>query len=404
MTTTMLSTQSNSPLLSVGNFTASRRARFFKTLQQLRFNGQLWLKDSQQGQWIFYLNRGDIAYATGGNAPVRRWARNLATYCPQLPPYLPNLQSELSSMDATVFTTCWEYELLCLWVEQQKITLGQATKMIEAVVAEVLFDIAQAGNVNYQIKQDNSLSQQLLLIDSQVAIEETQKLWQAWQDGKLANYSPNGVPIIKQPEQLQARTSAQIYQTLTRILKGQRTLRELAEQMKRDVLLVTRSLLPYLQTGLVELATPVDLDAPVCPSVPQEQAKTTVSKELLIACVDDDMWVCKTMEKLLTAAGNRFIGINDGVRALVTILARKPDLIFLDLVMPNTNGYEICSKLRKIPSFRNTPIIILTGNDGVVDQVRAKLFGASDFISKPIDAEKVLSVIHKHIEEEAINN
>ncbi len=404
MTNTMISTQSNSPLLSVGNFTSSRRAKFFTTLQQLRFNGQLLLKDSHNTQWIFYLNRGDITYATGGNTPVRRWARNLATYSPQLPPYLPNLQKEVSSIDAAVFTTCWEYELLCLWVEQQKITLGQATKIIEAIIIEVLFDVAQAGDVSYQIKQDNSLSQQLILLDSQQAIAEAQKLWQVWQNAKLADYSPNSVPIIKQPEQLQARTSAQVYQTLTRILNGQRTLRELAGQMKRDVLPVTRSLLPYIQLGLVELVTIADLEAPFCPSVVQQQSKTTVSKELLIACVDDDMWVCKTMQKLLTAVGHQFIWINDGLRALATILARKPDLIFLDLVMPNTNGYEICSKLRKIPSFRNTPIIILTGNDGVVDQVRARLFGASDFISKPIDAETVLNVINKQIEEGKISD
>ncbi|NET57079.1 MAG: response regulator [Symploca sp. SIO2E6] len=392
----MLSAKPNSLLLSVGNFTASKRAKFFTTLQQIRFNGQLLLKDSQNRQWIFYLNRGDIAYATGGNTPVRRWARNLAIYCPLLPPYSPNLQRELSSLDTAVFTTCWEYELLCLWVEQQKITLGQAKKTIQAIITEVLFDVAQAENVSYQIKQDNSLSQQLILIDSQKAIAETQNLWRVWQNAKLGNYSPNSVPTIKQPEQLQARTSPQVYQTLIRILNGQRTLRELAEQMKRDIVPVTRSLLPYIQTGLVELVTLADLAAPVCLSPSEPPPKPPISKELLITCVDDDTWVCKTMEKLLTAAGHRFIGINDGLRALATILARKPDLIFLDLVMPNTNGYEICSKLRKIPSFRDTPIIILTGNDGVVDQVRARLFGASDFISKPIDAETVLNVIHKH--------
>ncbi|NES25734.1 MAG: response regulator, partial [Symploca sp. SIO3E6] len=375
-------------------------ARFFTTLQQLKFNGQLLLKDSHNRQWVFYLNGGDITYGTGGSNPVRQWAKNLANYCPQLPPYLPNLQKELSSFDATFFTSCWEYEALCLWVKQQKITLEQATKIIEAIIIEVLFDIAQAGDVTYQIQQDHTLSPELTLIDSQQAIAETQKLWQAWQNAKLTNYSPNHVPIIKQPEQLQAKTSPQVYQTLTRILNGRRTLRELAGQMKRDMLSVTHSLLPYIQAGLVELVTVADFPAPVFPSTPEKPPRTTISQDLLIACVDDDIWVCKTMEKLLTAAGHQFMWINDGLRALATILARKPDLIFLDLVMPQTNGYEICSKLRKIPSFRDTPIIILTGNDGVVDQVRARLFGASDFISKPIDAETVLSAIHKHATDE----
>jgi chemotaxis family two-component system response regulator PixG len=81
------------------------------------------------------------------------------------------------------------------------------------------------------------------------------------------------------------------------------------------------------------------------------------------------------------------------------MLARKPDVIFLDLVMPNTNGYEICAQLRKLSFFRNTPILILTGNDGIVDRVRAKLVGASDFLNKPVDAGIVLSVIRKHLEQ-----
>jgi chemotaxis family two-component system response regulator PixG len=72
--------------------------------------------------------------------------------------------------------------------------------------------------------------------------------------------------------------------------------------------------------------------------------------------------------------------------------------------MPNTNGYEICAKLRKLPGFRNTPIVILTGNDGFVDRVRAKLVGASDFLSKPVDAGTVLSVIRKHLEQGATSH
>jgi two-component system, chemotaxis family, response regulator PixG len=67
-------------------------------------------------------------------------------------------------------------------------------------------------------------------------------------------------------------------------------------------------------------------------------------------------------------------------------------------MMPNTNGYEICGKLRKLSCFRHTPIIILTGNDGVVDRVRAKMVGSSDFLSKEtVNTKQVLGVINKHL-------
>ncbi len=79
------------------------------------------------------------------------------------------------------------------------------------------------------------------------------------------------------------------------------------------------------------------------------------------------------------------------------LLSRKPDLIFLDLIMPNTNGYEICAQLRTLSCFRHTPIIILTGNDGIVDRVRAKMVGSTDFITKPVQEYIVLEAINKYI-------
>ena len=65
--------------------------------------------------------------------------------------------------------------------------------------------------------------------------------------------------------------------------------------------------------------------------------------------------------------------------------------------MPNTNGYEICTRLRKVSAFRHTPIVILTGNDGVIDRVRAKVVGATDFLTKPIQAELVLEIAKKYL-------
>jgi chemotaxis family two-component system response regulator PixG len=237
------------------------------------------------------------------------------------------------------------------------------------------------------------------LIDVQDAIAEVQQLWQKWQDAQLATYSPNSALLIKQPEELQKRTSTQVYHTLSQLLNGQYTLRDLALQMKRDVVQVTRSLLPYIHLGMIEVITIPDLPAPVSPTVPKTPTTPAKPTGPLVACVDDSPLVCQTMEALLVAAGYQFVGVNDGLRAFSTLLARKPEVIFLDLVMPNTNGYEICGKLRKLDCFRNTPIVILTGNDGIVDRVRAKLVGASAFLSKPIDAGTVLSEIRKHVEQ-----
>ena len=103
------------------------------------------------------------------------------------------------------------------------------------------------------------------------------------------------------------------------------------------------------------------------------------------------------MCNIFNFTGYRSVSIQRSVQALTVLLEQKPDLIFLDLVMPITNGYELCSQIRRVSLFQETPIIILTGNDGVIDRVRAKMAGASDFMSKPIEKEKIVSVINKYL-------
>ncbi len=368
------------------------------TLKQNRFSGEFLLKGSAGQEWIIYLFLGRILYATGGNHPVRRWLRHLKLYCPQIDLHQLKLSAILSNSSSTT-ENCWECQLLYAGVEQQQITREQAGKMIAAIVAEVLFDVTQAIHVNHYIKPENSTLPQLVLLDPGQLIAEVQQVWQSWQTAKIADRSPNKALVINHPEQLQQQVSPAVYQNLTKLLDGQRTLRDLSLVMNRDVKDVTCSLLPYIQAGLVELIDIPDLAPPIAAksTAAPPTTITTAAKGPVIACVDDSPLVCQSLEQILTSNGYQFIAIQDSLRAIAGLLTRKPDLIFLDLVMPNTNGYEICSQLRKISAFRTTPIIILTGNDGIIDRVRAKIVGASDFLSKPVDAEIVLSITAKHL-------
>ena len=134
-----------------------------------------------------------------------------------------------------------------------------------------------------------------------------------------------------------------------------------------------------------------DLPSPVSP-------RTIIQREQnpLIACIDDSPMICQIMETILKP-NYRFLGITEPMKAIAEILASKPDLIFLDLMMPHTSGYEICSSLRKLSLFRQTPIIIITSNDTVVQRMRTKIIGASDFMAKPIDPKQVINMIHKYL-------
>lgn len=384
--------------ISIREFTAHKQASFFEALKQPRFSGQVRLTGTKGQKWSFYLYLGRIMYATGGLHPVRRWRRSLALYFPQMLSQKSSIDLDLENLGTSDTQMCWEYRLLCLWVEQQKINREQAARMIRGTVVEVLFDITQSMEITCELKQDDLLSASLVLIDAEQVVAEAQQLWNAWQGAKIADRSPNWAPVIRQSEQLQQRTSPQVYATLKQLLDGHQTLRDLSVRMRRDVLAVTSSLLPYIQMGLVELTLIADLPSVITPSPPINVESPPAGA--LIACVDDSPLMCQTLEKIVTSANYQFIGINDPLRAIAILLSRKPELIFLDLVMPNANGYEICSQLRKLTFFRNTPIVILTGNDGIIDRVRAKMVGSSDFVSKPVNPEMVLNTIRKHLKQD----
>ncbi|MGK7917516.1 MAG: response regulator [Prochloraceae cyanobacterium] len=126
-------------------------------------------------------------------------------------------------------------------------------------------------------------------------------------------------------------------------------------------------------------------------------AQSAVPPQPLIACIEDSPQCLKVMEQILKPKGYQFIGIQDSLRALPEIILSKPDLIFLDIGMPWLNGYEICSKLRQASQLKNTPVIMLTAQDALLDRARARIVGASGFLVKPINVSQVINIVEKFL-------
>ncbi|MBR8826507.1 MAG: response regulator [Gomphosphaeria aponina SAG 52.96 = DSM 107014] len=398
-----MTNDTNSILIPIKNFIAQNQSKLFQVLKQSQLTGTLILTDAQGTEAEFYLYLGRILYVTGGIHPVRRFRRNLAAYLRPTAFELATIQKDLTGITAAELELCWEYHLLCLWREQKKINHSQVMSIIRALVTEVLFDLSGPRNVTYQFKEDKALvSKQLVLIDPEGMIVETWKNWQAWQGSNFAYSFLNSAPLLGKPERLSEEAkSLRINQAMIKILDGKRTIRDLAVQLKRDPIEVLRLLTPYMNLGAVELVEIPDLPPPITP-LKQNTSPPIVSSQPVIACVDDSILICHYLERILTKAGYEFVGMTDSLMALSMILERKPDLIFLDLNMPNANGYEICHQLRQIQDFRNTPIIILTGKEGIIDRVRAKIVGCSDFLTKPVEGKTILSTITKHLKQGAI--
>jgi len=82
---------------------------------------------------------------------------------------------------------------------------------------------------------------------------------------------------------------------------------------------------------------------------------------------------------------------------LPLLVENKPEMVILDLVMPIIGGYELCTQIRRIPEFKDTPILILTSNDTIFDRLRSKFVGATAFISKTAGNEKIGEQIQRYL-------
>ncbi|MDZ8259319.1 response regulator [Nostoc sp. ChiQUE01b] len=126
-------------------------------------------------------------------------------------------------------------------------------------------------------------------------------------------------------------------------------------------------------------------------------ATVTVQKVHKIVSVDDSPTILKEISYFLENENFSVVTINDPVKAVLSIIRHKPDLILLDLNMLGIDGYELCRIIRNNSLFQNTPIIFVTGNKGIVDKVKAKLVGASGYLTKPFTRAELLKIVFMHL-------
>ena len=117
----------------------------------------------------------------------------------------------------------------------------------------------------------------------------------------------------------------------------------------------------------------------------------------VVLIVDDSPTVRKIVQLTLQREGINVVAASDGLGALAAVSDYQPDLILLDVVLPHMDGYSICQIIRKNPDFRNTPIIMLSGRDGLFDKMRGKLVGSSEYLTKPFDSHELAQTVIRHL-------
>lgn len=121
----------------------------------------------------------------------------------------------------------------------------------------------------------------------------------------------------------------------------------------------------------------------------------------LILCVDDDKVTLKLTERLLTKNGYEVITAESGEGALLAVQDIRPDLILLDVMMSDTDGHEVCARLRQNKDLAYVPVIFVTARAEEEDKARAFALGAVDYFVKPISPEVLLQKVASHLKTKA---
>lgn len=115
-----------------------------------------------------------------------------------------------------------------------------------------------------------------------------------------------------------------------------------------------------------------------------------------VMIIDDSATIRRSAETMLSKEGCEVETAVDGFEALAKIAHMKPQLIFVDIMMPRLDGYQTCAIIKNNDKFKATPVIMLTSKDGLFDKARGRVVGSDQYLTKPFTRDELLSAVRRH--------
>jgi twitching motility two-component system response regulator PilG len=112
-----------------------------------------------------------------------------------------------------------------------------------------------------------------------------------------------------------------------------------------------------------------------------------------VLVIDDSKTIRRSAENLLTKEGCDVITATDGFDALAKIADSRPEIIFVDIMMPRLDGYQTCALIKSNSEFKMTPVVMLSSKDGLFDKAKGRIVGSDRYITKPFSKEELLGTI-----------
>lgn len=278
----------------------------------------------------------------------------------------------------------------------------QGTRILENLAKEAIESFLWLTEGHYQwIKGEKSTDKEVFLesnLELESLLRHFQDRMQAWQEFGALIKSPHQRPYLF--SQGSHDTTSPDLHRLSKFLRGM-SIRQLALALNQDEIKIAKRLLPFVERGEVYLHYPQKpyQKLPDIPRIPVELGRQAATiKTFKVACVDDSATILDEMHRFLNHDEYEVTKIDDPVRAAAVLFRLKPDLILMDITMPEINGYKLCSLLRNSVACRETPIVMVTGRAGLIDKARAKVAGATDYLVKPFTRGSLLAVVEKYLQ------
>lgn len=339
--------------------------------------------------FVFFLN-GQIIYATQSEIGIERLLDHLQRYHLNLDP-----ASLVSPSGLSIHAP--EYGLLWALLERHLLTPAQGRTIIRSLIYETLFDLLGLHQGAFMFEMGSPLSPQLSTLEISPMLLKIVKQIQEWKQFHPLVQSPDQCLIrgeweLRSDPLLPALDNAELEQWLD----GQHSLRRIARYLHCDILSVTQTLYPYIQKGMIQvshLATSSPILRSSFPLPPKDLSK----RPPRIVCIDDSLTLRQSVEVCLSGQGYEVTSLANPLKALGLMFQLRPNLVLCDIAMPELEGYEICAMLRHSTLFRQIPIIMLTGKEGFIDRVRARMVGATDYLTKPFSDQELLMLVEKYV-------
>ncbi len=116
-----------------------------------------------------------------------------------------------------------------------------------------------------------------------------------------------------------------------------------------------------------------------------------------VMVIDDSNTIRMTAETILKNEGYEVYTATNGFEAMSVITDTRPDIIFVDIMMPRLDGYQTCKLIKNNSYFRNTPVIMLSSKDSLFDRARGRVAGSEQHINKPFTKSELLEAINRYV-------